>query len=734
MSAQVSVADCSAETVLICNPPDPPQPIAHIPTGVELDAFHLSRVKFDKKGNERPQQSLDNERSVIASWRLHLKLDPQAPVGEELGARFPESLAKYEKALRDEGLAPSTISDRRCILRKYRESFLEFQRTAGLPPDFHLALRCLMDQAGISVGTLSIKSGVNERTLHAWLSGKCIPVRNSLPLIRKLEKFFRVPEGTLSSRLPDVLWTPAPDSSQTTPWRAHQSVLTKLTYRLPSFPDRLEGEWQQVVRFFTDEQWVDDHGLKRNSEWRIRWNTGLCPTAEIKYVSLRSYFGYLHLPTANEDPRIVGLGFSLEELTLALITDADLVIKYLHFMKARSVSNSFNNQTLQFLIFCLMLLRKKTGYLRQLPEFGALLPEPVDPKDWAPWCDSNFKKLRKFRKKITGKKKKGRKSKKGKVKMTRNPFEPVIDIIREREHPVTAIFDVAKKMESLTPLLERGSKVRLAVHHQEIFQVRLSGSNPLRVENFAMMRFVPKDYGAFKRACEIYRRRRETKQPIDYKELYVEAATDSNLYQKPDGSFQLRYNERDFKNDKGEDLEEGVLSMPYDVPVLRSVWPALAEYLFGGHHEVLNESIRDALVRVRAERGLSPLSAEEELAILRCPYVFRPTPYGILKLGPKRLEGYGTAQISSEVLSARILRLTRRYLRRCGFSAHACRHLVATDYIKNHPDGFAAAAAALHNTEATVRKHYAWVEAGDLMRPWNNYHEHLQEMYERGEI
>lgn len=736
MSAQISIVNCPAETVPACEPPDYSQPVVRVPIYPELTEFHLSLVKADKNGNERPKQSLDNERSVISSWIAELKLDPLGSVGEELGVGFESSLAEYEKKLRRAGYSSRTISDRRCIIRKFRESFIEYKRTAGLPPDFIPALKYLVESVGISTRKVSIKSGVHNRTITNWLNGKYTPRRDSLPLIRKLENFFKVPYGTLSSRLPDVIWAEAPDPGQTTAWREHQRLLLKLKYRLPELPDSLQAEYKMMVRFFTDDEWVLELGLKRNSEWRIRWNNGRCVTAEVYYGDLQSFCGYLCLPTTNQDKRLVGLGFTPEKLTLALLTDADLVIKYLHFMKARSVSNSFNTKTISFLAFCLMLLRKKTGYLRQIPEFGARLPEPVAPADWGSWCKSNYKKLRKFRKRITRKKgRKGNNVRNGKIRMTRNPFEPVLEIIKERQHPVTALFDVAKKLESLTPLLERGSKKRLALHCQNIFQVRLIASNPLRVENFSMMTFIPKDWDAFERACETYRRRREKKAPIDYSELYVEAAAESNLYQKPDGSWHLRYDERDFKNDKGEALEEGVLCKSYDVPVLPSVWPALVEYIFGGHRAALNESIRDGLIEARTSRGLSPLSPAEELAILRCPYVFRPSPHVLEKLGLDRLDSYGTAQIQGVHLSRRILNLTRRYLRGCkGFSAHACRHLVATDYIKNHPDSFGAAAAALHNSEAIVRKHYAWVEAGDLMRPWNNYHEHLQEMYEKGEI
>jgi hypothetical protein len=82
-----------------------------------------------------------------------------------------------------------------------------------------------------------------------------------------------------------------------------------------------------------------------------------------------------------------------------------------------------------------------------------------------------------------------------------------------------------------------------------------------------------------------------------------------------------------------------------------------------------------------------------------------------------------------------LLKLTSKYLPESkGFCANACRHLVATEYIKNHTDGWEVAAAALHNTSAMVRKHYAWVEADDLIRPWSNHHEDIKRQHDRGEI
>jgi hypothetical protein len=387
-----------------------------------------------------------------------------------------------------------------------------------------------------------------------------------------------------------------------------------------------------------------------------------------------------------------------------------------------------------------MLMRNETGYLRQRPEFGASLIRPVMESDWPSWCESNRLKMLEFLEKITkGKKgqkgRKGKNDKDGRVRMTRDPFESVFDIIMDRQHPITALFDLANRLESLTPLLERGAKSALAIHSRSIFQVRLLGSNPLRGANFSMMTYVPQDQGAFEKARELYSRYREKRGTPNVSEIYVKTTKDSNLYQKPDGSWWLRFNEQDFKNEREDNHGQGGRNSPYDVPVVHSVWPALNEYLFR-HRPFLNESLVSTLRQVRAIRGLPMLTAEEELAVMRCRYVFRPGPSGIKLIGTEQLlAGHGTGQMTTRALSEHILYLTIRHLPESkGFCAHACRHLVASEYIKNHPDGWEEAAIALHNTAAMVRKHYSWVQLSDRIKPWNDHHERIKEMHDRGEI
>ncbi len=77
-------------------------------------------------------------------------------------------------------------------------------------------------------------------------------------------------------------------------------------------------------------------------------------------------------------------------------------------------------------------------------------------------------------------------------------------------------------------------------------------------------------------------------------------------------------------------------------------------------------------------------------------------------------------------ISGSVTELTRKYLYDYtnGFGPHGFRHIIATDWIKNNPNGFQIAAAVLHDTITTVMKAYAHLEAKDHFdNYWAPYYE-----------
>jgi integrase len=96
-----------------------------------------------------------------------------------------------------------------------------------------------------------------------------------------------------------------------------------------------------------------------------------------------------------------------------------------------------------------------------------------------------------------------------------------------------------------------------------------------------------------------------------------------------------------------------------------------------------------------------------------------------------------TAPMSPGALGIIIRKFTQFYLAEygcVGFGPHCFRHIVATEWVKNHPDGYEVAAAILHDTPETVRKAYSWVTPADKIAHWNNYFESLSGLYREGSL
>lgn len=166
-----------------------------------------------------------------------------------------------------------------------------------------------------------------------------------------------------------------------------------------------------------------------------------------------------------------------------------------------------------------------------------------------------------------------------------------------------------------------------------------------------------------------------------------------NLYQRPDGSWRLQFQACDFKNERA-----AVNDQPYDVPLPRRLWKDVEDYLFNHRPHLLGAGF--------------------------CDYVLRPTMHGRKGLNKERVD----QPMTIPSISSRMMSLTQLYIEDCpGFGPHAFRHLVATEFVKNHENGFETAAGILHDSVDTVRNTYARFRPGDKIKRWNAYLEGLGE-------
>jgi integrase len=364
--------------------------------------------------------------------------------------------------------------------------------------------------------------------------------------------------------------------------------------------------------------------------------------------------GFLGLPADAEDPHLRGKGLLPEDLTLALLSDSDYIYSFLQFKRERSYLKQYNTATYTFLSFCTSLLRPETGFLWQLPEFGAKLAVPVPAADWHEWCEHHRSVLLSIRKDL---------ARENEFKKTRDPFEPIRSIIINNQHPLDVLFELADAYEADAPS-SHASPHGKAVHYQNLFLIKFTTLTPLRAFNLSVLTWKQDGTG--------------------------------NLYQKPDGSWWVRIDSSYLKNHKGAAKER-----PFDVPLHASLRPYVETFLFTHRPHLLGANA--------------------------CDYVFRP---GVTRKA--NMIRNASQPVPPGVLSRQTYRITQRYIPNCpGFGLHAFRHLVATEYIKNNPAGYAIAAAILHDKEETVRKNYAWVMPADKFGFWNDYVSEL--LHDRGE-
>lgn len=150
-----------------------------------------------------------------------------------------------------------------------------------------------------------------------------------------------------------------------------------------------------------------------------------------------------------------------------------------------------------------------------------------------------------------------------------------------------------------------------------------------------------------------------------------------HLYAREDGQWRLRFSPTEFKNQKGAARGH------YDAPLPRDLSDRIVDYL---------TEYRPRLVR----------------DFPHIPWVF-PSSRSDKKWSE---------------LSRHVFKLTKRYMPETpGFGEHGFRHLIATDYLRAHPNDYPTVAQLLHDKLETVLDNYAHLRHDDS---FGKYEKHLE--------
>jgi transcriptional regulator with XRE-family HTH domain/integrase len=661
--------------------------------------FHIGNLREELGRKNRLGGCINNHMTAINKWleyatwknsQLHpqeqrAEASPGDLIGAEMGDDFRQRLIEHLAELENDQLALSTINNRKSLLSKWRESYFLLKETVGLPEGFGEALDVLLEKRGMSISHVARSCNTSVSTLLRWKRGETRPNSMSLKCVAALEVYFGLPADTLliktgSSAAPGL--RPDGVECRSTPHRRYVSELRKKPYKLvaDAFNDRQRQEWRDLFRFYTNHAWVAAQGLERNRRgWRTRRNDQKNSTGEMKLRYLQNFYGYLCLPYVPEspvfrgvefdpdngehngvrglDPHLVGMGFEPERLSLALFVDTNLIHSHIEFLRGRAFGHVYNTYVRGFLNFCRQLVLPTKGFLWQHARFGVEIdPRILSEIEWRERCEEAHRRIKNIIRNLESSEDESEK-----FRQSRDTSLRVVrPLIREREHPISVLTDIAEGLRSAFNLAR--TPAGKAVLFRNMVIVEFLASNPMRAINMVEMRYIKGSKG--------------------------DEEDSVNLYKIADGTYRLKYEVWELKN--------GAHRGRYDLPVSSELTHDLDEYL-----EVWRPLLADA--------G-------------ECHYVFRPAlnkSAAGRKSGSNGRSKNAVRPITVNYFSRIINSASRRFVPNCaGFGPHAARHFAATEWLKFNPSAYAVAATILHDSEKMAKEAYSWVTPNDIIPFW----------------
>lgn len=462
--------------------------IIHSPvTYGELENKYISQLPENTS-----RQIIKNYLSDITGWRATFKLSEDSPAGPEFNENFKSSLAAYAERQLKDNKKQSTLNTRVSRIKKIRSFYLELVRDSLiLPSRFDHRLAILMRMKNLNASALiknHIKGEISRCSLNCWLSGKSIPHKDNLPLVVELEKILGVAQNTLLSCLPlTTVYRGRKNSSAGDSKKNPPSDKNRIRF----WNNFLGDEFKELVDFkmapliparMLSEK--DKKGAKREKKtvW-TRSKLGNVPSADFAKAFLSAFYGFLLLPANPGNPLLDGMGADPSELTLALLSNIELVERFVVvFQKART-NGKFHHWHLNFLNFVASLLRPKTGFLYLRHDFAKKIGLNGGIDEWHVRCVDVRDRVLELRDVIKEAKKKGS----GEFVMGRNPFHRIRRIL-ELQNPLAATMTIIKLMREEAEKLY-SKPARQASLFRDIVLFTLIQAYPFRMITYSFLCF-----------------------------------------------------------------------------------------------------------------------------------------------------------------------------------------------------------------------------------------------------
>ena len=352
---------------------------------------------------------------------------------------------------------------------------------------------------------------------------------------------------------------------------------------------------------------------------------------------------------------------SKEKISLALLTDPDLIEKYMDFRCERSrwgmekqnngkstvvllkKNGVYSRELYKFLEFVITLTKQRVGYLRQRPD----LKDKVDTNglSWDEWVERSISKTVEI---------------KNTYKFVRTrTLDDKIGFILADQNPCRFLKILVDNLKK--EVLPHPGANKVERHDIENFMdymlCALFWANPLRVKMYAKMKLI------------------------------------DNIF-KDEDTWYISFKPTDFKNFKG------AANKLYREPVPNWAGKIIDEYM--------------QFYRPLLKGG----GVDSNTGKYECLYFLRPIRLKSQHFSEKN-------PLATNTIRNRLYAATMRFLPETGsgFGPQSFRHIVATDYLKAHPHSYMAVAGILHDTLQTVLKEYGHLSRSDHMRLYNQHTE-----------
>ncbi|CAZ90058.1 putative Site-specific recombinase XerD [Thiomonas arsenitoxydans] len=586
-------------------------------------------------------QQYRNHLSTLHAFLASVGKTLDGRVGTELGSGFDAAVRAYTAQL---SVSPRTRRDRRShlrlILRVYQEA-MQTSRPASSPTSLSLALRAEISKTGMAPKALSRQVGVSPSALQRWLRG-ALPNRRGIPTLRRLEARLGLQRDHLVAMLPkegggtDDVAVPPIEYRE----RARHLRQTALTISVSELSARYLEEWWSLYEYKTCAMpSLERHprGVWRcipvahhrpAGEFSVRGGM-VSPTADIAFERLRSFFGVLsRLPH-----RDGGLPTECERTqTLAWCAHPLALSAYLDYLTRRSAGLRHNGHR-TFCTFVAALLRPKTGFLWQQPDYRLRLPvalQPVDAEGWQRMCERSERLLTDYKRTSTD--------------LSRDPKAPIANLLAQ-EQPLKPLLDAIERIEQAAAAAPPGGLTEARLRRDALL-ISMLLSNPLRVRAFITMTWKSDGTGVLRGSST--------------------------------AGWRIHLQPTHLKNGASKGGKD------YSVRLAKWIQPRLEAYL---------EEYRGTLLQGRES-----------------PYLF------VSSGGPGMWGG----------MQRHLAKMSARYIPGSpGFGPHAYRHLVATNWLQQHPNDYLTVAELLNDKLETVLANYAHLKR-DMS--FSRYEEHVQDL------